>query len=196
LFDPFYSTKAVGAGTGLGLSVVQAVAAGHGGRVEVDETPGGGATFRMLIPKNSGFKKEPETSAVAVSQAGALVGLRVLIADDESTMCSVLDRACKKYGATTTVVGDAQAAIDLIEREDFDIYLLDVRMPGGGGPAVFRFLKERRKTVSRTIFISGELSSEMNEIVGGGYAGILKKPFKIAQLVSMLCLASGRDLKK
>jgi ABC-type cobalamin/Fe3+-siderophores transport system ATPase subunit len=71
LFDPFYSTKAAGAGTGLGLSVVQAVAAGHGGRVEILDTPGGGATFRLTLPITA------SPAAVAPAPAPALESVRI-----------------------------------------------------------------------------------------------------------------------
>lgn len=194
LFDPFYSTKAAGAGTGLGLTVVQAVAAGHGGRVEVDETPGGGATFRLVLPAAAGPTEEGEASEEAGEpmQEGTLSGVRLLVADDEPAIRRVIELASLRFGAEIVAVGDADGAIEALGAGDFDLVLLDVRMPGGGGPAVFHHIQERRpELVPRTVFMSGQLSSEMAEVRGGGYFGILQKPFHMRQLGELLEGALG-----
>jgi PAS domain S-box-containing protein len=189
LFDPFYSTKAAGAGTGLGLSVVQAVAAGHGGRAEILDTPGGGATFRLTLPVSAPApRSEPPPAMVERGPAPIrLNGARLLVADDESAIRRVFERAGSRLGAELVTVDSATSAIAALEAAPFDLVLLDVRMPGGGGPAVFRFLRRHRpELASRTIFMSGELSPDMNEIRGEDYFAILPKPFKVAQLADLL----------
>ncbi len=201
LFDPFYSTKQVGYGTGLGLTVVQAVAAGHGGRVEVSDTDGGGATFALLLPVG----QRPYSSRVDVggAQAGGsgtprlagpeLDGVRILVADDERTVRRVIERACAAFGGVPVLAEDAGKAIERLQAEDFDVVLLDVRMPGGGGPAVFQWLQQHRPAlVGKTIFMSGELSDEMREVRGEGYFDILPKPFQMQNLGEMLQRAAGR----
>ena len=198
LFEPFYSTKAAGAGTGLGLTVVQSVAAGHGGRVEIVQTPGGGSTFQLLLPTCASHTppaiKKPE--APAPKGLSPLHGTKILVADDEHTILQILSRVGASVGAETVVVGSADAAIEALKQQDFDLVLLDVRMPGGGGPAVFRFITEQaRHLVTRTVFMTGEPSSELNSVRGSGYFAILNKPFRIATLKDVLEKALLGDAK-
>jgi PAS domain S-box-containing protein len=188
LFEPFYSTKPAGEGTGLGLTVVQAVAAGHGGRVEIDDTPGGGATFRLVLPLVNSSPAEPEPApGTSPGPHPRLRGIRMLIADDEPLLRRVLERAGMGAGMVATCVGGADAAKAALRARDFDLVLLDVRMPEGGGVEVFRtILAEHPRLVPRTVFMSGELTSDMAELVGQGHGGVLSKPFDLEVLLDAL----------
>ena len=192
LFDPFFSTKAAGSGTGLGLTVVQSVAAGHGGRVEVLDTPGGGATFQLLLPVPASVIPAiaEESQSTNEPAASPLAGARILVADDEQAIRRILRRVGAGVGAEMVIVGSAGSAIEALKEHEFDLVLLDVRMSGGGGPAVFRYLEEHAiNLVPRTIFMTGEPSLQMNTVRGGGYYAILNKPFRIAQLKDMMTRA-------
>ena len=198
LFDPFYSTKPLGAGTGLGLTVVQSVAAGHGGRIEVLETHGGGATFQLLLPVPADALPviAEERAADDPVNLSALEGASILAADDEPSIRRMLQRIGVSLGAEMVVVDSASSAIDALQQRDFDLVLLDVRMPGGGGPAVFQFImKDASHLIRRTIFMTGEPSLELGSIRGTGYFGILAKPFRISELNEILAkaLSSAAD---
>ncbi len=185
LFEPFYSTKPTVEGTGLGLTVVQSVASGHSGRVALEETPGGGATFVLTLPVHVEGTTPAATNGAASEAASLslLHGRRLLIADDEAAIRKVFERVAERNGAEVTVCADATSAIQHLKEGAFDLLFLDVRMPGGGGPAVFEFLEAHRPQLARrTIFISGELSTDMQAIVGRGYARLLKKPFSMSLL--------------
>jgi two-component system NtrC family sensor kinase len=194
VFEPFYSTKPAGDGTGLGLTVVQAVTAGHGGRVEVDETPGGGATFRMVLPvaPPSVSPVSPVSRPRAHDERPRLQGARVLVADDEPVIRHVIERACSRHGAIATSVDGAEAAKQALRACDFDVVLIDVRMPGGGAAEVLRAMRaDRPWLVSRTVLMSGELSAEASVIAGEGDARILSKPFGLQELLDALEQAIG-----
>jgi PAS domain S-box-containing protein len=198
LFDPFYSTKAAGAGTGLGLTVVQSVAAGHGGRVEISQTPGGGSTFQLLLPISASHAPRPpqKPAAPITKSRSTLHGAKILAADDEHAIRQILSRIGTSVDAVTVIVGSADAAIEELKRQEFDLVLLDVRMPGGGGPAVFQFITEHaRHLVTRTIFMTGEPSAELNNIRGSGYFAIINKPFHIADLKDVLEKALSSNTK-
>lgn len=189
LFEPFYSTKAAGEGTGLGLAVVQAVAAAHGGRVEIDDTPGGGATFRLVMPCERA-PAEPRSSEPAASprtRYARLRGLRLLVADDEMLIRRVVHRCCALHGIDVVEAVDATQARELLGEQDFDLVLLDVRMPGGGGAAAFRAIrKSHPHLVARTLFMSGDISTDMAQLVGTGHGGVLPKPFDLNALLETL----------
>ena len=187
IFDPFYSTKPMGEGTGLGLTVVQAIAAAHDGRIEIHDTPGGGSTFRIVLP----YAEVPEEAATPetepVDATFELTGVRILIAEDEKSIRHFLRRLFDRLGVDATLVEDATRAIDTARREDFDLLLLDVRMPGGGGVEAYRRIREMNPQLARrTVFMTGEFSLEMNQIVGQEYAGVLQKPFKFNELMSAI----------
>ncbi len=196
LFEPFYSTKPTGEGTGLGLTVVQAVAAGHGGRIEVDETPGGGATFRLVLPCPATAPVQTSTShrTRAALHYPALHGMRLLVADDEPIIRRVVERACADQGVIVASADHADAAEALLAEQPFDLVLLDVRMPGGGGARIFRTLRAQHpQLIARTVFMSGEIASDMTQVVGQGYAGVLHKPFDLHQLLDALDAARQRS---
>ena len=187
IFDPFYSTKPVGEGTGLGLTVVQAIAAAHGGRVEILDTPGGGATFRIVLPALEVVRRPPVQGPSQTARSIDLTGVRILIAEDEKSIRRFLSRIFRRMGAEATVVGDATQAIEAALAEEFDLLLLDVRMPGGGGVEAYQRIREVKPELAhRAVFMTGELSVEMNEIVGKEYSGVLHKPFMLEELVEAM----------
>jgi signal transduction histidine kinase/CheY-like chemotaxis protein len=187
IFDPFYSTKPVGEGTGLGLTVVQAIAAAHGGRVEILDTPGGGATFRIVLPVVEVIRRPLVQAPRRTPTSTDLTGVRILIAEDEESIRRFLSRAFGRMGAEATVVEDATQAIELARAEEFDLLLLDVRMPGGGGVEAYQRIREvKPELAQRAVFMTGELSVEMNEIVGKEYSGVLQKPFMLEELVEAM----------
>jgi two-component system NtrC family sensor kinase len=190
IFDPFYSTKPVGEGTGLGLTVVQAIAAAHGGRVEILDTQGGGATFRIVLPVVEISRRPVLQMPKRAAPSADLTGVRILIAEDEESIRRFLRRAFKRMGADATLVEDATEAIEAARSEDFELLLLDVRMPGGGGVEAYQRIREMKPELAqRTVFMTGELSVEMNEIVGEDYAGVLQKPFMLEELVEVMLRA-------
>ncbi|MCX4245967.1 ATP-binding protein [Paraliomyxa miuraensis] len=196
LFEPFFSTKPAGEGTGLGLTVVQAVAAGHGGRVEVDETPSGGATVRMVLPiGEAGLRPRAAAMPVPATAAppGRLQGIRVLAADDEPVILRVVERACLRNGATVTCVRGTAEAEQALRDQPFDVVLLDVRMPAGGGPEVFRtIVADHPGLVRHTVFMSGDVSSAMTDVIGRGHAGVIDKPFDLDTLLDAIERALAR----
>ena len=116
-----------------------------------------------------------------------LTGVRILIAEDEKSIRRFLRRLFERLGIDATLVEDATRAIDTARREDFDVLLLDVRMPGGGGVEAYRRIREMNPQLARrTVFMTGEFSMEMNQIVGQEYAGVLQKPFRSSELLSAI----------
>lgn len=184
IFEAFFSTKNATEGTGLGLTVVQAVAGSHGGRVDVSDTEGGGATFTMVLPACAA--DITPTAAASADDAPSLPdGLRLLLVDDEPSIRFSVARFLRRVNPTTRIVeaGDADAAIAALRAEPFDVALLDRHFPGGGDAAVLRGMAAiQPHLVPGTILMSGALDQESNARIGLGCGAVLGKPFDLRAL--------------
>jgi PAS domain S-box-containing protein len=126
IFDPFYTTKQIGVGTGLGLPICQGIVHAMGGEISVESTPGEGSTFRVTLPAGCLVASErPVTKPVVESGPRA----RILVIDDEPAIRRAIEATLQKYHDVTTVA-DARDALALLQRDErFDVILCDVMMP-------------------------------------------------------------------
>ncbi|HET6283101.1 MAG TPA: ATP-binding protein [Polyangia bacterium] len=154
IFDPFFSTKAVGVGTGLGLWICQGILNPLGGAIGVVSDPGRGAVFRVTLPavKLDIEDSEMRSGPIEINRDGA----RVLIIDDEPMILSALRRA---IGAEyrVTCVSDGRDALARLKRgERFDVILCDLMMPELTGMDLHDELaKAAPEVVERMIFVTG-----------------------------------------
>lgn len=193
LFEPFFSSRRSGQGMGLGLAVVQAVAAAHGGRVDVIDTPGGGATFAVILPgvqSEAAPEDRPATTRAPESvptPTTDLNGRLLLIVDDEAILRMSLARYCTRHGLVVLEAADADSARAVIADQNPDFVLLDLHFPGGGGVAVLQTIGDQHPALlPRTILMSGDLDGGASQWIGGGYARVLTKPFEPRVLIETL----------
>jgi PAS domain S-box-containing protein len=154
VFEPFFTTKPVGSGTGIGLSICHAIASAHGGSIEVDETPGGGATFTIRLP------------VVAVDELGLpaqvervpeIARRRALVIDDERDLAELIAEMLTREGFAADVATSGVEALAELRRRSYDLVLSDVRMPGLDGPALLRRLQSEWPALAeRVIFVTGD----------------------------------------
>jgi two-component system cell cycle sensor histidine kinase/response regulator CckA len=191
LFDPFFTTKAPDRGTGLGLSVSQAIIEQHGGGIRVESVVGQGTTFLVRVPLSSrGLDESPARAqppaAPGVEAENDAHGASLLIIDDEPAAAGFVRRALiYRLGCRAQIVANGSHAIERLEEEDYDVIISDVRMPGMNGLQLFEWLTERRpELVSRLMFTTGDASgSELNSRIAALGIPILQKPFPIGTLV-------------
>ncbi|MFT4586779.1 MAG: two-component system cell cycle sensor histidine kinase/response regulator CckA [Limisphaerales bacterium] len=132
IFEPFFSTKEVGKGTGLGLATVYGLVNQHKGRISVDSKLGEGTTFTVHFPLEPGptdeAVKSPEKAVDVVRNSDV-----VLVVEDEPALRDLVATVLKRYGYSVLVASDGQEALDLWRRESDAVRLLltDVVMPGG-----------------------------------------------------------------
>lgn len=184
IWEAFFSTKNATEGTGLGLTVVQAVAASHGGRVDVSDTPGGGATFTMVLPAFLG-EVAPATAMVADDMPRLPDRLRLLLVDDEPAIRFSVARFLRRVNPTIDIVeaADADAAIAALRAGAFNVALLDRHFPGGGDAAVLNAMATiQPRLVASTILMSGAFDQDANERIGLGCGAVLGKPFDLRAL--------------
>jgi len=175
IFEPFYTTKAQGEGTGVGLSFSQGLAEAHGGRLALVQS-GPGATFRLTLPI------EEDRTLPALEPALPPVARptrRALVIDDEGEIAESLADflELEGYGCEVAVGGAAGRA--LLARGDWDLVVSDLRMPEIDGPALHAFVvAERPELASRMAFTTGDtLGAAAARFLTEIHRPVLEKPF-------------------
>jgi two-component system cell cycle sensor histidine kinase/response regulator CckA len=192
IFEPFFSTKETGSGTGLGLSTVYGIVRQTGGFIFVDSAPGQGAAFRVYLPRHMTEAELPARPAMT-ARPRDLTGVgTVLLVEDEDPVRMFGGRALRNKGYTVIEAKsgeDALAQIDGASR--IDLLVTDVVMPGIDGPALARAMRERRPDL-KIIFISGYAEDEFRQSLGrDGDIHFLPKPFSLTELAGKVKEAIG-----
>jgi signal transduction histidine kinase len=162
--EPFFTTKPVGVGTGLGLSVAHNLITRFGGALEVASTPGAGTrvtvTLRAAAKPARAEPQPPVDAQPPVEDGGSTRPARILVVDDDAAVARVVSRLLAKH--QVTVVDSGRKCIDLLAHEpDFDLVLCDLMMPDGGGVEVYEALEASRSPmVGRIVFMSGGAFSD------------------------------------
>ncbi len=167
IFDPFFTTRSP-QGTGLGMSIVYSIIKRHNGKIEVESEIGKGTTFNISIP----IHQEMEQNIVSPSKPSSdkiTKKLRILVVDDEKDICKVLESFLTSDGHIVKTVNSGAEAIELIRKEQFDLVLSDLAMPGKTGYDVITVLNEL-ETRPKIGIITG-WSEKINSLV--------KEPFKV-----------------
>ena len=137
LFEPFFSTKAVGEGTGMGLAMVHGILHQHGGHIQVESREGEGATFRLLFPllAEESETPSPRSAGEAAPDAARLAEGRVLVVDDEPAVGHFFAELLRSRGCDSVVMSDSEEALSLFQRDPaaFDLVITDQTMPGMSG---------------------------------------------------------------
>ncbi|KAA2237559.1 hybrid sensor histidine kinase/response regulator [Salinarimonas soli] len=190
IFEPYFTTKPVGAGTGIGLSISRGIVESHGGRIEVGDRPGGGAQFRVVLPCEAAVPQEP-----AAEEARGPSGLSILIVDDEIDVAGSLAEMLEDMGHRTRVLEGSAPALAELNRVRFDAAFFDLRMPGLNGIELWRQVAARDPALAgRTIVMTGDMVAGP-ELVGGpaGEGGpiLLEKPFTAESVREALAQAEA-----
>ncbi|MFZ5494634.1 MAG: transporter substrate-binding domain-containing protein [Verrucomicrobiota bacterium] len=181
IYEPFFTTKAVGQGTGLGLATVWHLVHLTGGHIEVDSVPGQGTAFHILLP----VLPAPADAAPAATAPAALPAAqaRVLLAEDDDFVAQTVAALLKREGHSVHREPDGAAAWRTIEArpEAFDLLVLDVNMPGLSGMDVARRVRAAGRYRGPILVMSGRLGSEeLEQLTAAKVDGVINKPFEIA----------------
>lgn len=158
LFEPFYTTKPAGEGTGLGLTIAQSVALEHHATIEVESELGRGTVFRVRLPAAAatGVPAEPEPTLEPVLAPPAAPRARVLVVDDEPHLAWAMKRLLDFEFDAVAVTHGREALDRLSAGERFDVLVCDVSMPFLGGEQLYRELEARfGELARRTVFVTG-----------------------------------------
>ena len=187
VFDPFYTTKGVGKGTGLGLSICYGIVQEHGGEISAQNHPSGGALLQVRLPATAGEKPVTENDRIVARRESRLEG-SVLLVDDEEAVLDFERAVLTAAGLKVFTATSGVEAIELLEKEDFDIVLLDSKIPGTlSSEDVFHWIEQSRtELVSRTVLVLSNVSDpSVRVFVDATKLLCLVKPFEVADLLAM-----------
>lgn len=185
VFEPYFTTKDAGAGTGFGLAYCHRVVTAHGGEILLDSRPGEGTTIAVALPANSGRGMSPDVHRPEPVAAGS-----VLLIDDDPNVLRMLSEVLQNAGWSVTALGDGRAAVAACRVRTFDAVLCDLRMPGMDGFEVAAELSARlRHQVGRLAFLTGDgLSPQTAERLARFGRPVIEKP---ATPEAILALVAG-----
>jgi PAS domain S-box-containing protein len=183
IFDPYFTTKPPGGGTGVGLAVSLGIVESHGGSLTVECPPEGGAVFQVLLP-NEIADAQADPQRGAVPESANFKGPRLLIVDDEPEVGALLADILRRDAAAIEVAGSGQEALRLLAKRDYDAILTDLRMPEMDGPELYRQIEKRwRERARLVVFITGDaLSPTVQTFLAGTGQPYLEKPFAPAEV--------------
>ena len=184
IFDPFFSTKEVGVGTGLGLSLVHGIVTGLGGAIDVATTVGKGSVFKVYLPVADDVavptkpRKRVERKTTRTGQG------RVMVIDDEEALVKLVSETLTESGYSAVGFTSSAKAIAAFVADpgQFDAVITDESMPGASGSELIRKMRGLRPTIP-ILLVSGYLSAAVIERAReAGATEVLKKPISARQL--------------
>ena len=195
ILEPFFTTKDVGQGTGLGLATVYGIIRQTGGYLAIDSTVGIGTTFTIYLPRLSDAEAKQAQAVVKPVEetTGDLTGTaRILLVEDEDAVRTFSTRALTNKGYQVLGAESGEAALTLLETQDIkniDLLITDVMMPGMDGPTMAAKIRTLSPDL-KIIFISGYTEDRLKDHMGKNIF-FLPKPFTLKQLAEKVKEALG-----
>jgi PAS domain S-box-containing protein len=177
IFDPFFSTKETGKGTGLGLASVYGIIKNHGGYIEVQSQTGRGSQFSIYLPASADrVTKIVEPATEIMTGSGT-----ILIVDDEEMVLDVGARVLQKLGYTVLESSNGFNAVELYKklRDKIKLVVLDIVMPDMSGGEVYDRLKDINPDVKVLLASGYSIDDQAREIMERGCDGFIQKPFSM-----------------
>ena len=185
--DPFYTTKEVGQGTGLGLPMVFGIVQGHQGWLTIDSTPGQGTCVSIYLPRLTplpgGDCGRPSFREPACAPPEAAPGRSILVIDDEEAVLDVVRRFLEIAGHQVATATSGPLALEMLGGgRAVDLVILDLMMPREDVPATFRRLRQRWPDLPVLLCTGLAEMSPAPELLLNPMVSLIRKPFRMEDL--------------
>jgi PAS domain S-box-containing protein len=184
IFDPFFTTKEMGRGTGLGLASAYGIMKAHGGYIDVESKKGQGTTFSIYLrASEKEVHKAVKTAEEVIEGTG-----KVLLVDDEEVILEVGQDLLEAMGYRVLIARDGNEAIEVYKknRDEIEIVVLDMVMPGMGGGEAYDRMKEVNPDIKVVLSSGFSIDGEATEILERGCDGFIQKPFRMNELAKKI----------
>lgn len=181
IFEPFFSTKERGKGTGLGLAMVYGIVKNHGGHISVYSEIGRGTRFQIYLPA----LREPVKITTAPEMTGIKTGTgTILVVDDEPIIREVMKEILETAGYVVLVAANGKEAVEIYRShwEEIDLVILDMIMPVLPGRETFHALCSINPQCKVLLASGYSQNSQVQTILREGVRGFLAKPFQVSSL--------------
>ena len=187
IFEPFFSTKGPGRGTGLGMAVVFGIVESHRGFIHVDSRPGEGSTFSIYLPVMPAAIESAEPDTVEACPAGGGAGTEtILIVEDEEELSELLRSTLEEAGYTVLAEADGSGALETFRnhRNEIALVISDVGLPRMSGDQVYIAMKAIDPSV-RAILASGYMEPELRaDALRSGVRAFMQKPYEMRKVLT------------
>jgi PAS domain S-box-containing protein len=186
--DPFFTTKPLGQGTGLGLSMVYGFVRQSGGQLRIYSEPGQGTTMCLYVPRHHGEADAPDSPAIPALQAQSRHPETVLVVDDEPTIRMLVTEVLQELGYTAIEAADAATGLEILQSgARIDLLVSDVGLPGGMNGRQMADAARVTRPDLKVLFITGYAE---NAVLGNRQLApgmhVLTKPFPMEALAHRL----------
>ncbi len=181
LFDPFFTTREVGQGQGLGLSVAYGIVSAHRGRITATNAPSGGAVVTIRLP----IEPPERLGPIARPGAASAARRRILVVDDEAVVAELLSDILEAQEHQIDVASNGREGLERIRSCDYDAIILDLRMPDINGQQMYELMaREMPENLGKLMFITADtVTPEVERFLEEVGKPCLTKPFSVRDLL-------------
>lgn len=195
IFNPYFTTKEIGRGTGVGLSMVDNLMHEHGGHLLVNSVPRQGTTFKLLFPPCRQISAEATTIHLGKSKYQATHSGHILVVDDDRSVGTYMAEVLKHHGHKVTLEFGSVKALERYQDSPyvFDVVVTDQTMPEMTGSNLMLAMKELREELP--VIICTAYSENLNEYsaLKAGAKGYLQKPIDVDKLIELVDQSLARN---
>jgi CheY-like chemotaxis protein len=193
--EPFFSTKALRGGTGLGLAMVYGMMQRHEGTIEIDSAPGCGTRIRLTFPVREKIPQAPSSDTSFIKQDRAL---RILCIDDEPKLQKLLRNCLTNFSHQVSVAPTGQYGLEMfraavLKKKPYDVVITDLGMPDIDGHEVARVIKLESPQTPVVMMTGWEMIMKEDGETAPEVDALIGKPPRIKELNNLLLRLTAQD---